>query len=131
MYYTEADLLILSRIITAETQGEPLDAQKAMAHLILNRVRANKRKFGGNTIKGVCEKIGGGPDLDDKDFEEILNWLPDVLNGISEDMTNGCEYYNNPWKNNVFDTFNLEAVVDIGHLRFYKSRSRESKCFCS
>ena len=48
--YTKGDLLWLSRIVHAESVGEPFDGQLAVANVVLNRVASNEYP---NTIYGV------------------------------------------------------------------------------
>ena len=49
-YYNETDLYWLSRIISAESRGEPFRGQIAVGNVILNRVRSSQFP---NTVKGV------------------------------------------------------------------------------
>lgn len=55
--YTEADLDLLSRLVTAEAQGQPYNAQVAVASVVLNRVKSSQFP---NTISSVIyQKING------------------------------------------------------------------------
>lgn len=55
--YNETDLYWLSRIISAEARGEPLEGQIAVGNVVLNRVRSSEFP---NTVKGVIfDKIYG------------------------------------------------------------------------
>lgn len=48
--YTEEDLYWLSRIVSAESSGEPYEGKLAVANVIINRMKSNEYP---NTIKGV------------------------------------------------------------------------------
>ena len=120
----------LKATIYAEARGEIRDGQIAVAHVILNRARANKPYWGGSTIAGVCRHPWQFECWNNKNeividdhaaYASIEEWLPNVLNGITNDMTNGCDHYNNPQKENADWVKNVEYVMDIGNHRFYRS----------
>ena len=50
--YSEADAVLLARLITKEARGEPYEGQLAVGNVVLNRVAANKRYFG-RGLRGV------------------------------------------------------------------------------
>lgn len=54
-YYNQNDLYWLSRIVSAESRGEPIQGQIAVGNVILNRVRS--RNFP-NTVYGVVFQTG-------------------------------------------------------------------------
>eukprot|EP00080_Pristionchus_pacificus_P021861 PDM81881.1 hypothetical protein PRIPAC_34035 [Pristionchus pacificus] len=51
---SDYDFEVLKKTVWFESLGEPLEGKFAIAHLIMNRARANRDCFGGNTIAGVC-----------------------------------------------------------------------------
>lgn len=50
------DLEFMARTIWGEARGEGRQGKYAVAYVIMNRVKANKKHYGGSTIKGVCLK---------------------------------------------------------------------------
>ena len=103
--YTPTDLDTLARTIFGEARGEPFLGQRAVAHVVLNRLRAGRY---GRSIDGVCRRPWqfscwnkGDPNL-----ERLLNVSPwdwrfagcqaaawVVLSGNSEDPTAGATHY--------------------------------------
>lgn len=55
--YTDEDLYWLSRIISAESQGEPLEGQIAVGNVVLNRVASDQFP---NTIRAVVFDTNNG-----------------------------------------------------------------------
>ena len=112
--YTESDLDLLARLITAEAQGESYNAMVAVGAVVLNRVRSNSFA---NTIKDVIyEKIDGY-----YQFTPVLNgWInkpakadcikaaKEALRGI--DPTNGALFY---FDNSTTNQWLLSRPVSI------------------
>lgn len=55
--YSQADLTLLARLVTAEAGAEPYNGQVAVAASVLNRVRSNNYP---NTIPGVIYQVVDG-----------------------------------------------------------------------
>ncbi|MBU3188414.1 cell wall hydrolase [Clostridium bowmanii] len=64
--YTASDLDMLSRLITAEAQGEPYDAQVAVGEVVINRVKHNLFP---NSISSVINQKTNG----NFEFTPVLN----------------------------------------------------------
>lgn len=126
------DYRTLKDTIYAEARGEPREGQIAVAHVILNRARANRSYWGGNSISGVCrqpwqfECWNGRDHIEINEpaaYSSIDEWLPQVMNGQIGDPTHGADHYNNPAKENASWVSNVDYVMDIANHRFYRSRS--------
>jgi spore germination cell wall hydrolase CwlJ-like protein len=91
------DLDLLARLITAEAQGEPYEAQVAVGAVVMNRVKSSDWP---NTVKGVIyQEIGGY-----YQFTPVVNgWInkpaePEGIRAAKEamsgaDPTNGAQFY--------------------------------------
>ncbi len=91
------DLDLLARLITAEAQGEPYEAQVAVGAVVMNRVKSSDWP---NTIKGVIyQEIGGY-----YQFTPVVNgWIdkpaePECIKAAKAamsgaDPTNGAQFY--------------------------------------
>lgn len=91
------DLDLLARLITAEAQGEPFEAQVAVGAVVMNRVKSSDWP---NTIKGVIyQKIG-----EYYQFTPVVNgWInkpaqPEAIEAAKaamkgSDPTNGAQFY--------------------------------------
>ena len=95
--YTQSDIDLLARLITAEADGQPYTAKVAVGAVIVNRVKSPDFP---NTISGVIYEVSDGY----YQFTPVLNgWINkpalgnarqaalDALNGV--DPTNGALYY--------------------------------------
>ena len=128
-----ADLEIGALTIRAEARGETLEGQVAVAHVIINRVKARHRRE--STISGVCleplqfsawnlddpnrAKMGETPWSDDT----LLLALAALLRAIDEDRrgidpTEGALHYHTKnarprWSRGI------KPTVVIGHHQFY------------
>ena len=74
----------------------PREARICVANIVMNRVRMNRKRFGGNTVKGVClarwqfscwEPKGGWDDPNDPDllaenFEAVMALSERLLRGL-------------------------------------------------
>ncbi len=56
------EVYALARVIYAEARNVPKAAQLDVAHSVMNRVRLNRRDFGGNTVAGVAFHVIKRPD---------------------------------------------------------------------
>lgn len=95
--YTQSELDLLARLITAEAQGEPYQAQVGVGAVVLNRVKDSRFP---NTISSVIYEVSGGY----HQFTPVKNgWINkpatetskkaayDALQG--SDPSNGAVYY--------------------------------------
>lgn len=94
--YTQSEVDLLARTISAEARGEPYVGQVAVGAVILNRVEHPSFP---NTIAGVVYQSGAFSCVDDGQINEPVaesskNAARDALNGW--DPSNGCIYYYNP-----------------------------------
>lgn len=101
------DIDILTRTLYGEARGEPTQGKIAVAHVILNRVKANS--WYGNTVKDVCLKPSqfscwnpNDPNLpkikavtlDDAMFQHCMYAALAAGLGYVSDMTSGsCHYH--------------------------------------
>jgi spore germination cell wall hydrolase CwlJ-like protein len=95
--YTAEDLDILSRLIMAEAQGQPYDAQVAVGAVVMNRVESN---LWPNTIKDVVYHYIGGYYqftpvqtgwINNPANAQAVQAAKEALNGA--DPTNGAMFY--------------------------------------
>jgi N-acetylmuramoyl-L-alanine amidase len=90
------DLLLLSKLISAEARGEPYSGQVAVGGVVLNRV---KHPSFPNTLSGVIYQNGAFSCLRDGQFDKPVTdsarrAAQDALNG--SDTSGGAIYYYNP-----------------------------------
>ncbi len=94
--YSQSEVDLLARTISAEARGEPYEGQVAVGAVILNRVEHPSFP---NTIAGVVYQKGAFSCIDDGQInqpvaESSKRAAVDALNGW--DPSNGCIYYYNP-----------------------------------
>ncbi len=94
--YTQSEVDLLARTISAEARGEPYEGQVAVGAVILNRVEHPSFP---NTIGGVIYQRGAFSCIDDGQINQPVSETSkraaiDALNGW--DPSNGCIYYYNP-----------------------------------
>lgn len=94
--YSQSDVNLLARVISAEARGEPYTGQVAVGAVILNRVESPSFP---NTLAGVIYQPGAFTCLTDGQFNQPVTdsakrAAQDALNGW--DPTNGAIYYYNP-----------------------------------
>ncbi|GMS99207.1 hypothetical protein PENTCL1PPCAC_21382, partial [Pristionchus entomophagus] len=99
---------VLKKTIWLEARGEPHEGKVAVAYVIINRARANRSYFGGNTIAGVClhphqfapwnNRRPEGTHCQGDGWECMDGWVRDVIEGIVRDPMGGALYFNNPDK---------------------------------
>jgi len=96
--FAEKDLELLSRLIYAESRGEPLKGQISVGAVVLNRVESNRYP---NTIKEVIYQPNQFCPVNDGSIENPTNEISDfaaikAMRGT--DPTNGSLYFYNPEK---------------------------------
>ncbi len=122
--YSDEDLYWLSRIISAESQGESLAGQIAVGNVVLNRVSSGKFP---DTIKGVIfdrkdavqfEPVSNGSIYNEPTPQSILAARL-VLNGTS--VVEDCMYFFNPsLSQGTWIRQNCAYYTTIGCHRFYR-----------
>lgn len=94
--YSQNDVNLLARVISAEARGESYTGQVAVGAVILNRIESPSFP---NTIAGVIYQPGAFTCLNDGQFNQPVvdsakRAAQDAINGW--DPTNGAIYYYNP-----------------------------------
>lgn len=94
--YSQSDIQLLARMISAESRGEPFSGQVAVGAVILNRVEHPSFP---NTISGVCYQSGAFSALTDGQFNEPVaesayRAADAAISG--SDPSGGAIYYYNP-----------------------------------
>ncbi|CAL8108155.1 unnamed protein product [Orchesella dallaii] len=115
---------ILSKTIYAEARGEPLEGQRWVGHVIMNRAEMR-----GMSIADVClqpsqfECWNNRDDIKIKDrhsYSVAKEVASEVMNR-RRDPTGGCDHYNNPDKEGYPGwTRRVTFVRKIGNHNFYK-----------
>lgn len=116
--FSSGDIDLLSRIISAESRGEPYSGQVAVGAVILNRI---KHPSFPNTLAGVIYQPGafscltdGGVDAPVAD--SAYRAARDAING--SDPSGGAVYYYNPAKSTNKWIFSRPVITVIGKHRF-------------
>lgn len=115
------DFYLLSRIITAEAQGEPYTGQVAVGAVILNRV--DHPSFP-SSVAGVIYQNGAFSPIANGEFDRVTitesarKAAQDCLNG--SDPTGGAIYFYNPDKSTSKWILSRETVLVIGDHVFAK-----------
>lgn len=122
--YSDEDLYWLSRVISAESQGESLAGQIAVGNVVLNRVSSSKFP---NTVKGVIfdrkdavqfEPVSNGTIYDTPTPQSVLAARL-VLNGTS--VVEDCMYFFNPsLSKGSWIRQNCSYYTTIGCHQFYR-----------
>ena len=135
MRVTERDIDTLARTIYGEARGETLKGKIAVAHVVLNRVKA--KSWWGRTIHGVCRKPwqfsawnANDPNrprmervtISDRLYRDCLYAAVGAIQGHLKDPTKGsCHYHTRAvaprWSQGK------RPVVTIGAHRFYNDIS--------
>ncbi len=94
--YTQSEIELLARTISAESRGEPYEGQVAVGAVILNRIEHPSFP---NTLAGVVYQSGAFSCMDDGQINEPVHETSkraaiDALNGW--DPSGGAIYYYNP-----------------------------------
>lgn len=120
---------ILAKTVYLEARGEIRKGWRAVAFVIMTRVKRDKDYWGGNTVKGVCfqkrmfecwnadkDKLIGDSAL----YRQIKQVTDRIYDGDdTDDPTFGSDHYKERkpgWTANCIET------VKIGNHQFYKSK---------
>lgn len=128
-----SDKDILAQTAYHEARGEDNDGVKAVANVIMNRAKANKSYWGGNSVSGVCKKKGqfecwnDGQNTEIKErsrYNEIKQITDRIYDGHDRhDPTGGADHYNNPSKEGYPDwTKRCKRTKTIGNHQFYETK---------
>lgn len=118
--YSNSDVELLAKIISAEARGESYTGQVAVGAVVLNRV--SHASFP-NTVAGVVYQSGAFDAVRDS------NWYADVTSSARKaaqdaingwDPTGGAIYYYNPAKTNNKWILSRPVVTTIGNHVFCK-----------
>lgn len=128
-----AEIDLMARLIYAEARGEPLEAQRAVANVVLNR-----KKCGGkypSTLAGVINqpkqfssRNTNDPNFrfytdaidDDKFKVHIWNLAEEAVDGRLEDNSGGAMFYHSITINAPAWTREFEFTTQLGDRRFYR-----------
>ena len=118
--YSNSDLELLARCVSAEARGEPYQGQVAVAAVILNRV--NSASFPGS-IAGVVYQPGAFSSVNDGQINmeptaSARNAAQEALSGV--DPSYGSIYFYNPAKSTSKWIFSRPTIVTIGSHIFAK-----------
>lgn len=96
---------LLALVCWREAGNQPREGQRAVMHVIRNRVNGNwgtwehvicsPNQFSSMTIKGDSNLLRW-PKSPDAAFDQILQLVDGIWDGSDEDITNGALYYYNP-----------------------------------
>ncbi len=137
--HTEKDIDILARTIWGEARGEGIEGMRAVACVILNRVKKAKKRGGdfwwGNNIQSVClrpwqfscwnkndpnrDKLLRLTDEDPYFFQALKIAKEMILKGEGYDITKGSDHYHTIYIK-PFWTKGMTPICQIGHHLFYK-----------
>ena len=117
---SSSDLNLLSRLIYAESRGEPYTGQVAVASVVLNRVKSSSFP---NSVAGVIYQSGAFSVVNDGQINLSPNSTArkaaqDAINGW--DPSYGAIYYFNPNKEKRAWIWSRPLTVVIGNHRFCK-----------
>lgn len=116
--FTQSEISLLARIISAESRGEPYTGQVAVGAVILNRI--DHPSFP-NTLAGVIYQPGAFSCVNDGQVNEAVSEsakraAQDAINGW--DPSGGAIYYYNPAKSTSKWIFSRPVICTIGAHRF-------------
>lgn len=116
--FSESDLQLLARVISAEARGEPYEGQVAVGAVILNRMAHPSFP---NTLSGVIYQPGafsclydGG--IDAPVADSAYQAAREAING--SDPSGGAIYYYNPDKSTNQWILSRQVIAVIGAHRF-------------
>lgn len=118
---SDENLDLLARLITAEAQGEPYEAQVAIGAVVLNRIESG---VWADTIKGVIYQKSGeyyqftpvvNGWIDKPATTEAIQAAKDALNGA--DPSNGSQFYYDDKCTNEW-ILAKPVSIQIGHMIF-------------
>ena len=116
--FSESDMALLARTISAEARGEPYTGQVAVGAVILNRIEHPSFP---DTLAGVIYQPGAFSCLNDGQFNEPVaesakRAAQDAVNGW--DPSGGAIYYFNPSTATNKWIWSRPAITTIGNHRF-------------
>lgn len=116
--FTESEISLLARIISAESRGEPYEGQVAVGAVILNRI--DHPSFP-NTLAGVIYQPSAFSCINDGQVNEKVSdsakkAAKDAINGW--DPSGGAIYYYNPAKTTNKWIYSRAVICVIGNHRF-------------
>ena|SRR5438034_2255785 len=134
MRYDElSDEVLCALCVYREARGEGELGKRGVAHVILNRMKANK--FFGHDVRSVILKPyqfssfnASDPNVDvwphkenDAAWTECVDTAGKVLLGQDPDLTNGALYYFSPPLTEPPHAWGpVELTLETGNLKFYK-----------
>ncbi len=137
--WSENEVLVLARTIYGEARGENDETKKAVANVVINRVK--NPKWWGKTVKEVClarkqfscfnfsdpnfEKLIKVT-IKDKTFQECFGIAYAAVKKLIPDNTNGATHYHNKDIDTIWDD-NMEIALELNKLVFYKSVSKDKQ----
>lgn len=127
------DVTCLARTVYHEARGESLNGQRAVAHVVINRVTSNRfpndicsvveqpLHDSGCQFSYFCDGVSDTPNDDDA-YAQSVKIAIEVMSGISADMTGGATFFvargsETPWHNK------LKATGVIGEHSFYRRKA--------
>jgi hypothetical protein len=137
---TEADMLVaydkalLILVAYREARGDGRDAMRAVAHVIANRVKANKsswvaeickpKQFSSMTICGDSQTVVWPAEID---VVNLYALMTNVYNGTDPDNTNGALFYANEpevgpgwYRANIIEGTEHPVTATVGQQTFRK-----------
>ena len=116
--YSDADINLLARIISAESRGEPYSGQVAVGAVILNRIEHPSFP---DTLSGVIYQPGAFSCINDGQInapidESAKQAARDAINGT--DPSGGAIYYYNPAKTTNSFMLSRPVITVIGSHKF-------------
>ena len=116
--FSDSEIDLLARIISAESRGEPYSGQVAVGAVILNRIEHPSFP---NTLSGVIYQPGAFSCLVDGQVNEEVhdsakNAAKDAING--SDPSGGAIYYYNPEKTSNNFMLSRPVITVIGKHKF-------------
>lgn len=130
--WSESGVLVLARTIYGEARGEDDETKKAVANVVMNRVK--NPKWWGKTVKEVClaRKQFSCFNFDDPNFEKLIKAaIKDkafqdcfgtafaVIKELISDNTDRATHYHNKDIDTVWDD-KMEVTLELDKLVFYK-----------
>ena len=118
--YSDADVQLLGKVISAEARGESYEGQVAVGAVVLNRVAHSSFP---DTISGVVYQNGAFSCVNDSNWYQPISETSkkaaiDALNGW--DPSGGAIYYFNPAKTNDKFMHSRPVITVIGSHKFCK-----------
>lgn len=118
--YSDADVQLLGKVISAEARGESYEGQVAVGAVILNRVAHSSFP---DSISGVVYQNGAFSCVNDSNWYQPISDTSkkaaiDALNGW--DPSGGAIYYFNPKKTNDKFMHSRPVITVIGSHKFCK-----------